>query len=83
MNPQSEHDYPNEFHSENGFYVHMCLACGAQFFGNKHRHVCRKCQQAENARRSALSAEQLLAEQEEFARQAEELLEKLECKEAT
>jgi hypothetical protein len=37
------HDFPEDFHQENGQYLNACIRCNQAFVGNKHRIVCKAC----------------------------------------
>jgi Zn finger protein HypA/HybF involved in hydrogenase expression len=43
MSKQNEHDWPEDFHLENGNYTGHCLVCKAEFIGRKRRVYCKKC----------------------------------------
>lgn len=36
-------DWPEDFHRENGMYMHSCPHCGHFFVGHKERWICRLC----------------------------------------
>lgn len=36
-------DWPSDFEYENGNYFCNCVTCHKEFVGNKHRFVCRVC----------------------------------------
>lgn len=56
-------DWPEDFASENGCYLHQCRTCGAQFSAHKRRpNVCKRCNTAEEQRFNALTPEQQAAE---------------------
>jgi len=38
-------DWPEDFNQENGMYQNKCSRCGLVFVGNKHRRVCKVCDQ--------------------------------------
>jgi len=37
-------DFPEDFHQENGNYENHCCHCHSIFYGNKHRIVCKTCE---------------------------------------
>lgn len=39
----NEHDWPEDFHFENGNYECMCIKCKSKFFGHKRRVICKSC----------------------------------------
>ena len=39
----TEHDWPGDFHLENGSYQNKCLKCEVIFIGYKRRLSCRVC----------------------------------------
>lgn len=36
-------DWPEDFHRENGMYMHSCAHCESGFIGHKGRWICRLC----------------------------------------
>ena len=56
-------DYPEDFHQENGEYLHRCRECGVDFVGHKHRpNLCRKCKAIAKAKWDALTDDERHAE---------------------
>ena len=43
MSKQNEHDWPKDFHLENGNYTNRCTRCKVLFMGHKRRVHCKKC----------------------------------------
>lgn len=41
--------WPQDFDQENGKYAHLCVYCRREFMGNKHRAVCKECQDKQDA----------------------------------
>ena len=39
----SAFDFPEDSEEENGNYENRCMECGNLFIGNKHRYLCKKC----------------------------------------
>jgi hypothetical protein len=37
------HDWPEDYHLENGYYCNVCVKCRHQFLGYKRRVVCKVC----------------------------------------
>lgn len=70
MTGNEENDWIEDATHENGQYFGKCAQCGVDFIGHKRRHVCRKCQKAENARWAAMSE---MDRQSELVKLAEEL----------
>ena len=63
----SEHDWAEDFGSDNGCYGHVCRDCGKHFTGHKRRPaLCRKCAMIAKARWDALTPEQQAEENRKF-----------------
>ena len=41
--PDDPHNWPEDYHLENGNYCCLCYVCGCQFVGYKRRIVCKMC----------------------------------------
>ncbi len=39
----SKHDWPEDWHHENGMYYCRCIECKEQFIGYKRRVICKSC----------------------------------------
>jgi hypothetical protein len=39
----SKRDFPEDFKFKNGNYFHKCFECGEDFYGHKHRRICKLC----------------------------------------
>lgn len=39
----NEHDWPEDFHLENGNYECECIKCKSKFIGYKRRVICKSC----------------------------------------
>jgi hypothetical protein len=39
------HDFPEDFHHENGMYQNRCKSCNVLFLGYKRRIICKLCEE--------------------------------------
>jgi len=39
------YDFPEDFNQENGNYENICILCNKTFMGNKHRCICKVCEE--------------------------------------
>lgn len=39
----STKNWKEDYTQENGFYICLCVLCKEYFYGNKHRNVCKEC----------------------------------------
>lgn len=57
-----QRDWPEDFHYENGRYLHECTYCGCRFTGHKRRSLCHVCADECKEIADNLSAVELKAE---------------------
>ncbi len=68
MENQSDHNWPEDSHLENGNYLCHCVVCKTSFFGYKRRMVCKGCDRDWKLKYAAMTPEERLEHGNEVAK---------------
>ena len=75
MTGSEANDFACDFSHENGNYFNTCIECDTDFVGHKRRMVCNVCTKKYQAKRDAMTDEELKAHDDERTAQTLKYLE--------